>query len=74
VQQRQLVTLFACRFFSTSQSETRGLLIFDPEHPQLDFEPGSSLDHLQAASIAYRIARPPRRAQGPDPIQRATVG
>ena len=36
--------------------ERRGLLIVDPEHPQLDFEPGSSLDHLQAASIAYRIA------------------
>jgi len=36
--------------------EIRGLLIVDPEHPQLDFEPGFSLDHLQAASIAYRIA------------------
>jgi hypothetical protein len=36
--------------------ERRGLLIADPEHPHLDFEPGSSLDHLQAASIAYRIA------------------
>jgi hypothetical protein len=36
--------------------ERRGLLIADPEHPCLDLEPGSSLDHLQAASIAYRIA------------------
>ncbi len=36
--------------------ERRGLLIADPEHPYLDLEPGSSLDHLQAASIAYRIA------------------
>ena len=36
--------------------ERRGLLIADPEHPHLDLEPGSSLDHLQAASIAYRIA------------------
>ena len=35
--------------------ERRGLLIVDPEHRQLDFELGSSLDHLQAASIAYRI-------------------
>ncbi|MGD8357164.1 MAG: transposase [Lysobacterales bacterium] len=36
--------------------EHRGLLIADPEHPYLDLEPGSSLDQLQAASIAYRIA------------------
>ncbi len=36
--------------------ERRGLLIADPEYPYLDLEPGSSLDHLQAASIAYRIA------------------
>jgi hypothetical protein len=36
--------------------ERRGLLIADPVHPQLDFEPGSSLDHLQAASIQSRIA------------------
>jgi hypothetical protein len=36
--------------------ERRGLLIADPVHPHLDFEPGSSLDHLQAASIQYRIA------------------
>jgi hypothetical protein len=28
----------------------------DPVHPYLDLEPGSSLDHLQAASIQYRIA------------------
>jgi hypothetical protein len=31
-------------------------LIADPEHPYLDLEPGSSLDHLQTASVAYRIA------------------
>jgi len=31
-------------------------LIADPEHPYLDLQPGSSLDHLQAASITYRIA------------------
>jgi len=36
--------------------ERRGLLIADPEYPYLDLEPGSSLDHLQAASINYRIA------------------
>jgi hypothetical protein len=31
--------------------ERRGLLIADPEHQQLDLEPGSSLDQIQAASI-----------------------
>jgi hypothetical protein len=36
--------------------ERRGLLIADPEHPYLDLKPGSSLDHLQAASVSYRIA------------------
>ena len=36
--------------------ERRGLLIADPEPPQLDFEPGSSLDQIQAASVQYRIA------------------
>jgi len=36
--------------------ERRGLLIADPEHPYLDLEPGSSLDHLQDASINYCIA------------------
>jgi ribosomal protein S27E len=36
--------------------ECRGLLIADPEHPSLDLVPDSSLDHLQAASVAYRIA------------------
>jgi hypothetical protein len=36
--------------------ERRGLLIADPVEPYLDFAPGSSLDQLQAASIAYRIA------------------
>jgi hypothetical protein len=36
--------------------ERRGLLIADPAHPSLDLLPDSSIDHLQAASIAYRIA------------------
>ena len=36
--------------------ERQGLLIPEPVHPYLDLEPGSSLDHLQAASIQYRIA------------------
>jgi hypothetical protein len=36
--------------------ERRGLLIVDPERPSLDWVPDSSLDHLQAASVAYRIA------------------
>jgi hypothetical protein len=36
--------------------ERRGLLIADPEYPSLDWVPDSSLDHLQAASVAYRIA------------------
>jgi len=36
--------------------ERRGLLIADPECPALDFEAGSSLDQLQAASVNYRIA------------------
>jgi hypothetical protein len=36
--------------------ERRGLLMADPEHPSLDLVPDSSLDHLQAASVAYRIA------------------
>jgi ribosomal protein S27E len=36
--------------------ERRGLLIADPESPGLDFEADSSLEHLQAASIQYRIA------------------
>ena len=30
-------------------------MIPDPVHPYLDLDPGSSLDHLQAASIQYRI-------------------
>ncbi len=34
----------------------RFLLIADPDHPYLDLVPGSSLDHLRAASVAYRIA------------------
>lgn len=43
--------------FST---ERRGLLIADPEHPSLDRVPDSSLDHLQAASVSYRIAIGPQ--------------
>jgi hypothetical protein len=35
--------------------EERGFVIAAPAHLQLDFDPGSSLDHLQAASIQYRI-------------------
>jgi hypothetical protein len=31
--------------------ERRGLLIADREYPSLDFEPGSSLDQLQAATV-----------------------
>jgi hypothetical protein len=34
--------------------ERRGLLIADPECLQLDIEPNSSLNHLQAASINAR--------------------
>jgi hypothetical protein len=33
-----------------------GLLIEDPEQPWLDLEPSDTLDHLNAASIRYRIA------------------
>jgi hypothetical protein len=36
--------------------ERRGLLIADPEHPSLNGVPDCSLDHLQAASLSYRIA------------------
>ena len=36
--------------------ERRGLLIADPVDPYLEFEAGSSLDQIQAASIHYRIA------------------
>jgi hypothetical protein len=40
--------------------ERRGLLVADSECPALDFEAGSSLDQLQAASIQYRIAIGPQ--------------
>ncbi|MCP5182861.1 MAG: transposase, partial [Pseudomonadales bacterium] len=33
-----------------------GLLVEDPEQPWLDLEPTDTLDHLNAASIRYRIA------------------
>ena len=36
--------------------ERRGLLVAGPDCPGLDFEADSSLAHLQAASIQYRIA------------------
>ena len=36
--------------------ERRGFLLEDPVDPYLEYEPGSSLDQLQAASIQYRIA------------------
>jgi hypothetical protein len=41
----------------------RGLLIVDPVHPYLDLGSGSSLDHLQAASIQYRIAIGPHASR-----------
>jgi hypothetical protein len=40
--------------------ERRGLLIADPDHPCLALVPDSSLDHLQAASVSYRIAIGPQ--------------
>jgi hypothetical protein len=40
--------------------DRRGLLIADSEHTYLDLDSGSSLDHLQAASINYRIAIGPQ--------------
>jgi hypothetical protein len=40
--------------------ERRGLLVADPEHPSLDCVPDSSLAHLQAASVVYRIAIGPQ--------------
>lgn len=33
-----------------------GLLVADPEQPWLDLEPADTLDHLNVASIRYRIA------------------
>ncbi len=36
--------------------ERRGLLIADAGEPYLEFGVGSNLDHIQAASINYRIA------------------
>ncbi|MEZ5549968.1 MAG: hypothetical protein R3E82_03680 [Pseudomonadales bacterium] len=33
-----------------------GILVEDPEQPWLDLEPSDTLDHLNAASIRYRIA------------------
>jgi hypothetical protein len=42
----------------------RGLLIADPECPAFDFEAGSSLDQLQAASVNYRIAIGPHAGRG----------
>jgi len=48
--------------------QRRGLLIADPEHPSLDWVPDSSLDHLQAASVSYRIAIGPHAGRtGPAP-------
>jgi len=40
--------------------ERRGVLIADPECPELDFPAESSLEHLKAASIQYRIAIDPQ--------------
>ena len=36
--------------------ERRGLLIADPQHPLLEFDVGSALDQIQAASVKYCIA------------------
>lgn len=36
--------------------ERRGLLIADPQHPVLEFDVGSALDQIQAASVKYCIA------------------
>ncbi len=44
-----------------------GLLIEDPEQPWLDLEPSDTLDHLNAASIRYRIAVGQGTAPEPSP-------
>ena len=49
---RHELVLFDINRFAAKTS----LLIADPEHCCLDLEPGSSLDHLQAASVSYRLA------------------
>jgi hypothetical protein len=36
--------------------ERRGFLVTDPVNPYLEIEAGSSIEQIQAASIAYRIA------------------
>jgi len=36
-----------------------GVLVEDPEQPWLDLEPGSTLEHLAAAAVRYRIALGP---------------
>ncbi len=41
-----------------------GVLVEDPEQPWLDLEPGSTLEHLAAAAVRYRIGL------GPIPILR----
>lgn len=40
--------------------ERRSLLVADREYPSLDWVPDSSLDHLQVASVSYRIAIGPQ--------------
>ena len=40
--------------------QRRGLLMADPDHACLHLVPDSSLDHLHAASVSYRIAIGPR--------------
>jgi hypothetical protein len=54
LQHRQLLDTLSRRIVRVL--ERHGLLIADPVHPHLDFDAGSSLDHLQTASIQYRIA------------------
>ena len=36
-----------------------GVLVEDPEQPWLDLESGSTLEHLAAAAVRYRIAPAP---------------
>lgn len=44
----------------------RDLLIADPVHPYLELRSGSSLNHLQAVSIHYRIAIGPQQIEDID--------
>jgi hypothetical protein len=48
--------------------ECRGLLIADPERPSLDWVPDCSLDHLQGATVSYRIAIGPQAGRKALPL------